>query len=328
MKEFDIIDNYFYKLIAKEEALNLQDDCAVFKGLKQIIINVDSIIENEHFFSSDSASSIATKLLNVNLSDIASMGATPKYWTMAISIPRVRLVNEAWLKEFCDTLQIIQNKHNFYLISGDTTFTSGVLTITANVFAEVENYKSVLKKSTIQENDILCVSGFIGDSYWGLQLLKGTESISLSSDTDRKYLIQKYKYPEAKIELGKILIDYANSCTDISDGLWADIEKMCRFSQVLGVIDAKSIPISNAVKNISNIDDKEKIIRSICGGDDYELVFSISKEKLSELQDILSKEGIFVKQIGYATKIKQENKYIQFFMDNEEIHTKKTGYNY
>jgi thiamine-monophosphate kinase len=336
VKEFDIIDNYFYKLVAKEEALNLQDDCAVFKSQKQIIVNVDSIIENEHFFSTDPASSIAHKLLNVNLSDIASMGAKPKYWTMAISIPRDRLVNEKWLFEFCNTLQSIQKEHNFYLISGDTTFSNGSLIITANVFGEVAINKNVLKKSTAQQGDILCVSGFIGDSYWGLKLLKdkykNTKNVSLSGIQDVDYLIHKYQYPEARISLGNILIDYANACTDISDGLWADVEKMCRFSKVLGIIDINSIPISKSVKNISNIEEKEKIINSICGGDDYELVFSISKEKLVELQSLISEKNIFIKQIGYVKALEKtignNNKYIQFFDGINEIYTKKTGYNY
>ncbi len=333
MKEFEIIDNYFYKLISKKEALDLRDDCAVFCNSKQIVVNVDTIIENEHFLSQDPASSIAYKLLNVNLSDISAMGATPKYWTMAISIPSNRLVNDIWMKDFCDTLKEIQDKHNFHLISGDTTFSkNGMLTITANVFGEVDKNVEVLKKSSAKEGDIICISGFIGDSYWGLQVLQdkynGTENIILHNQEDKNYLIKRYQYPEARIKLGETLLNYASSCTDISDGLWADIEKMCRFSNCLGVIDANFVPLSNAVKNIKNIDDEDKLIQSICGGDDYELAFCVSKDKFMNLQKKLSEKNIFLKKIGYITKIKQSGKHVIFLKDNKEIYTRKTGYNY
>lgn len=334
LKEFEIINNYFAKLVSKKESLNLQDDCAVFSSSKQMVLNVDAIIEEEHFFSNDPASSIASKLLNVNLSDIASMGATPKYWSMSISIPRNRLVTNSWLEEFCNTLQEIQNQYNFYLIAGDTTFTSkGMLTITANVFAEIDQGIDVLKKSTAKDGDVLCVSGSIGDSYWGLQVLKDkynkTNNIDLSKESDKEYLINRYHYPKARVELGQILLNYANSCTDISDGLWIDAEKMCQFSGVLGVINIEDVPISQAIKNIKNITEEEKQIQAITGGEDYELVFSISQNKLEDLQKELSKKGFFIKEIGFIQKLESNsNKNLIVIKNGVEVYSNKKGYSH
>ncbi|MCL2566892.1 MAG: thiamine-phosphate kinase [Alphaproteobacteria bacterium] len=331
MNEFDIIEKYFMPLAAKagKESLNLRDDCAIITSNNQIVINVDSIIEGEHFFTADPPSSIAHKLLHVNLSDIAAMGASPKYWTLAISIPKNRFINEKWLKEFCYTLENIQNQHNFYLISGDTTFSASNLILTANIFAEIPKLQAPLKKSTAQVGDAICVSGYIGDGYWGLQMrrddIKNQNNFHISID-DKSYLINRYLYPQARLELGQMLITAANSATDISDGLWADLEKLCKYSGVLGVINAGYVPLSAAVQNIS---DRDKIIKSITGGDDYELAFTINESKLADLKKQLTVNNITIPitKIGYVEKAAEQD-YIKFFHNDVLLQTSHKGYNY
>jgi thiamine-monophosphate kinase len=188
MQEFDLIYKYFYSLVAKSESLNLLDDCAVLSSFKneKIIINVDTIVENRHFFSykskKSSAKSIANKLLGVNLSDLASMGAKPKYWTMSIALPSEYSNDIDWIKEFVKELKKIQKKYNFYLIGGDTT-SSDSLVLTANIFGTSAN-KNILKQSNAKENDLICVSNNIGDSYWGLQLLNNNTEIQFLSKKD------------------------------------------------------------------------------------------------------------------------------------------------
>ncbi|MDR2008585.1 MAG: thiamine-phosphate kinase [Alphaproteobacteria bacterium] len=321
MNEFKIIEKYFMPLarMAQQESLGLKDDCAIIQSENQIVINVDSIIEGEHFFATDPAASVAHKLLNVNLSDIAAMGATPKYWTLAISIPRESIVNEDWLKEFCNRLEKIQNQHKFYLISGDTTF-GKQLTLTANIFAEIQPSQTPLRKSTAQMGDIICVSGCIGDSYWGLQLLLG---LPLNiSQADKTYLINKYHYPQARLELGQLLINYANSATDISDGLWLDVEKLCKYSGICGVINVENVPLSAAVRNITA---EDKVIKSLTGGDDYELVFTISENKLEELQK--KNFATPITKIGYV-KHTTTNQHVEFYNNGVLLHTNHKGYNY
>ncbi|MDR0483651.1 MAG: thiamine-phosphate kinase [Alphaproteobacteria bacterium] len=327
MNEFKIIEKYFAPLTkqATTESLGLKDDCAVITSQNQIIINVDSIIEGEHFFPQDPPSSIAHKLLNVNLSDIASMGATPKYWTLAITLPRNSFINELWLQEFTNTLAKIQQQYNFYLISGDTTFSNHSLMLSANIFGEIPKNITPLKKSTAQIGDIICVSGSIGDGYWGLQMRQSevnNQALNIHiSPEDKKYLINRYLYPQARINLGKLLLNKASACTDISDGLWADIEKLCKYSTVHGVINVEDIPLSQAVHNITI---EDKTIKSITGGDDYELAFCISEENFAELKNI----DILITKIGYIKEIDNTNHHISLFHNGNLLHTSKKGYNY
>ena len=336
MKEFDLIYKYFATLIAKNESLNLLDDCAVVSTFnnEKIIVNVDTIVENKHFFSynskKSSAKSIANKLLGVNLSDLASMGAIPKYWTMAISLPSEYYNDIYWIEEFVKELKKIQKKYNFYLIGGDTT-SSDVLVLTANLFGMPSNNK-ILKQKNAKENDIICVSNTIGDSYWGLQVLNNNKDIQFLSKQDKNYLINRYNYINPQVKLGCILVDFANSATDISDGLLKDLEKIAINSNLLADIDVSLIPISLPVKKIHK-KINNSFLESISGGDDYELIFSITKNNLMKLkkylvENKLSKKihiteiGIFKKKLNNVNLIvKHNNKIINDIVKKGFVHS-------
>ncbi len=334
LKEFDIIYNHFHKLVSKKESLNLQDDCAIITSNKQIVINVDTIVEEEHFFSEDPAKSIAHKLIAVNLSDIASMGAIPKYWSLAITIPKNRLVNLLWIENFCAKIAELQDQYQFFLIAGDTTFTEGKLTLSANFFAEVAKNKIPLQKTKATPGDLLCIAGYIGDSFWGLELLKhqynkGGQSFKFLAQKDKNYLIEKYQYPDIYTNLGITLLDFANSATDISDGFWSDMEKLCKFSSVVGRIDLSEMIFSPVVNKIINKYGDKAILQSICAGDDYVLAFSITKEKLAELKKILDKK-YFIQEIGVVISAAlNTDEFLEVYHNNHKItNIKIKGYNY
>ncbi|MFL1781028.1 Thiamine-monophosphate kinase [Candidatus Hepatincolaceae symbiont of Richtersius coronifer] len=319
LSEFTIINDYFYKLAKKKEALDLKDDAAVFNlPNQQTVITVDSIIEGRHFFPQDEPASVANKILGRNLSDLAAMGCKPKYWTLAINFPTNSSLNPQWLQCFCKSIAKLQKKYNFYLIGGDTTFSHAPLMLTVNAIGSLNNFDTPLKKSGAQIGDIICVSGFIGDSYWGLKILQKIYLPKVDLDKEDKYnfldnlslkakdyLINKYKYIYPQVELGQLLLRYANACTDLSDGLWSDLEKLCKFSCKVGVIEINLLKFSPYVQAIFNKNlkyKKEFLIQSLTGGDDYQLAFTVPKEKIASLREAVKDRGIFIQEIGIIIK--------------------------
>ena len=161
MKEFDLIRDYFTWVIKDPSVeLGVGDDAALFslKQGYQLVATTDTLIEGVHFSASTSAKDIAHKSLVVNLSDIAAMGAKPKYFTLAITLPKI---DQSWLKEFSDSLRQLSMHYNVSLIGGDTT--KGPINITINMIGIVENSKA-LKRSGARPGDGVYVSGTIGDA--------------------------------------------------------------------------------------------------------------------------------------------------------------------
>ncbi len=332
MGEFDLINKFFLRLAKKKEALGLKDDCAVFKAPnKKIIVNTDTCIQGRHFFDEDEPKSVAHKLLETNLSDIAAMGAQAKFWTMSLSLPNDPKYNDDWFEEFSNALDKIQTCSDCYLIGGDTTATDGPLTLSATVIGFVDINQKPLRKTTAQEGDAICVSGYIGDAYFGFKVLeeeyKGVVSTlpPLLSE-HKRYFINRYKFPKGRLRLGEILIQYANSCTDVSDGLWADLEKLCINSNKRGVLKLNNMAFSHAsnylftkVKNPENY-----MIDAITGGGDYELVFTISKNKLDVLKTRLKDTRIFIQEIGEITTAKEPG--LDIIYKNKVLSVKQKGF--
>lgn len=320
LKEFEIIDKYFKKLATSACALGLSDDCAIMEESEPLVINTDTLIENGHFFSKDGAESVATKILAVNLSDLAAMGAIPKYWLLNLSISQ-QFAQNSWLEPFSKKLLKLQNMYNISLIGGDTTFTKGPMVISVTLLGTLTNSKKSLQKTTALPNQLIYVSNYIGDAYFGYKILYGKYNLQqdLYKNLSRKqkdYLVSQYKYPTPQIALGQILIKYASACTDVSDGLVKDLEKLCQLSGVSSVISLQDVynnvfsdsvlAIMQQSKNI-----KETIIQGITGGDDYQLVFCVPKNKAHILEEEVAKEGIKIHKIGETTTKKQLPLYIK-----------------
>ncbi|UQY80276.1 Thiamine-monophosphate kinase [Candidatus Hepatincola sp. Av] len=324
LKEFEIINTYFTKLATNDYALGLTDDCAFIADSKTLVISTDTLIENGHFFSKDEPESIATKVLAVNLSDTAAMGAIPKYWLLNLSINQ-HFANPNWLKRFSEKLLELQSIYNISLIGGDTTFTKGPMVISVTLLGEIANNK-VLKKTTALANQVIYVSNNIGDAHFGYKILYDKYNLQQNlykelTIKQKDYLVSQYKYPTPQITLGQILIKYASSCTDVSDGLVADLEKLCQLSGVSGIIYLQSIyenifsdSLKTILKKSNNI--QEIIIQAITGGDDYQLVFCIPKNKAQMLETEVAKAGIRIHKIGETTVKKQLPLYITDLLGN------------
>lgn len=290
MREFNWIEHYFLPLTnGQSSALNLKDDAALLRieNGYELVITTDTLNEQIHFLTDTPAHLIAQKALAVNLSDIAAMGAKPLAYSLALSLPQH--TNDAWLKDFCDGLQIIQSAHDCYLLGGDTTRTNGPLSLSITAYATVRQGAALTRNSAIA-GDTLYVTGTIGDAYLGLH--------ALQHGHDAPELIARYHTPTPRLDAAEQLAGKASACMDVSDGLVQDCGHLARCSGVAAKIDATAIPLSDAARRYiekHNIEIRELIT----GGDDYELLFSsnieINTNLATAIGQLSSGSGVVVK---------------------------------
>ena len=270
--EFSRIANVFAPLAkGYPGAFGLSDDAAVMQlsAGYELVVTTDTLIAGVHFLTDDEPGSIAAKLLRVNLSDLAAMGARPIGYTLNIALPSA--IGDQWLEAFAAGLASDQTEFSVTLIGGDSVTTSGPIALTLTAFGDVV-CGAALRRSGAKAEDIIYVSGTIGDGAIGLAVAAGgLESLSAR---DRDYLRQRYMRPEPRVALGQKLCDVAHAAIDVSDGFVADLGHIAECSNVSIEVDAEKIPLSDAVR--AALDQKVASIESVLtGGDDYELAVSV-----------------------------------------------------
>ena len=290
MGEFDLIKRYFLrKSLQNDVILSVGDDCAItsIPTGYQLAITTDTLVEGTHFLPSISPADLAYKSVAVNLSDLAAMGATPAWVSLALTLPEIK---EEWLAEFSQSLFAILDRYGVSLIGGDTTKGSLSITLTAQGFLP-EN--KGLFRHQAKVDDWIFVSGFLGDSAAGLDLLLQNRKIENESD---RYLIQRHLRPTPRVELGLALRSFSCCALDISDGLLADLEHILERSQVGAEIYLENLPLSRHLCTQYEQTQAEKF--ALTGGEDYELCFTVSEEKREEMEQVLRSQGIKVTCIG------------------------------
>jgi len=302
-KEFDLIRCLFAPLAAhRPEALGLLDDAAIIEpdSGQGIAITTDCLVAGVHFFASDPPDSIAARSLRVNLSDLAAMGAVPDSYTLAIAIPEN--CDNAWLRAFADQLRRDQEQYEIDLIGGDTVSTPGPLTITITALGRLPVGQGVRRSSAVVGDDIY-VSGTIGDACLGLSALqKGGDEFD---QTTAEYLIDRFRFPSPRTQLGPQLLGKASAMADVSDGLIADLGHICSASGVGADIRLDQIPISDDARRVTG-GKQESIMALLGGGDDYELVFTASRDIRSEVQAVGEKCQVAITRIGHICEAKSE----------------------
>ncbi len=285
MNEFSLIEKYFNWSDLNSAHLGVGDDCAVIdiESRYQLVTSVDTLIAGVHFPLNTSAADIAYKALAVNLSDLAAMGAKPKYFTLALTLPSVE---EDWLSEFSAELKKLSTKFNISLIGGDTT--KGSLSITINVIGEVDKGRALLR-STAKVGDSIFVSNTIGDAAYAWRQIESGKNPS-------KDTLRQLNRPNPQIFLGQKLVNIANACIDISDGLEQDLSHILTKSKVGASIDLASIPLSNEVE--AYIESSSDWCLVIAGGDDYELCFTVPDENIELLNALQDESGFKITRIG------------------------------
>ena len=290
MGEFDLIKRYFSrKSLQNGVILSVGDDCAItsIPSGYQLAITTDTLVEGTHFLPSISPADLAYKSVAVNLSDLAAMGATPTWMSLALTLPEIK---EEWLAEFSQSLFAILDRYGVSLIGGDTTKGSLSITLTAQGFLP-ENQG--LFRHQAKVGDWIFVSGFLGDSAAGLDLLLQNRKIENESD---RYFIQRHLNPTPRVELGLALRSFSCCALDVSDGLLADLEHILERSQVGAEIYLENLPLSHHLCTQYEQTQAEKF--ALTGGEDYELCFTVSEEKREEMEQVLRLQGIKVTCIG------------------------------
>ena len=301
--EFDIIRRYF-KRTATQAVLGIGDDAALIKTTNntELAISTDTLVCGKHFFADADPYKLGYKSLAVNLSDMAAMGAKPRWVLLALTLPdNLAQNNKAWLSEFSAGFFALADSYQVELIGGDTT--SGPLNIGVQIIGEVEVGKA-LRRSGAKLDDDIWISGRLGDA--ALALNHELQQITLEPN-EIAYCLPALLTPTARIELGQHLIDLAHSAIDISDGLVADLGHILTASEKAAYINMTDIPCSPVLKKYLQ---QSLVMRCLlAGGDDYELCFTapkINRDKIKNLSaklavpltcigEILSGEGLIVK---------------------------------
>ncbi|PJD93400.1 MAG: thiamine-phosphate kinase [Legionella sp.] len=278
MNEFELIRTFFLKQKQRKDVqLGIGDDCALVSipfG-HQLAVSMDTLIEGVHFPQETSPFAIGYKALAVNLSDLAAMGATPAWFTLALTLPKA---DSAWLSAFSEGLFTLARQFDIQLIGGDTT--RGPLSITIQVHGFVPQGKAILR-SQAKPFDLIYVTHQIGDA--GLALLHMQKKIKLRSDVFDKVAL-RLNQPFPRVREGLLLREMASSMIDISDGLLADLTHLLEQSKVGALVDVNSLPLSSELKQSMSIADA--VVLALTAGDDYELCFTLPVDKQKALEQL------------------------------------------
>lgn len=275
MNEFEMIDRYFLPLTGGNDAAGgLRDDAAVFSlpDGYELVVTSDTLNENVHFMVGDMPENVARKALRVNLSDLAAMGAKPLCYQLNIAFPK--RPDDAWLSKFSKALQEDNKTYNVFCSGGDTTSIKGdFLSISITAMGCVPKGMAV-KRSGAQNGDHIVLSGNIGDAYLGLKVLQdGLDAQKYA------YAVSRYRVPTPIMGIENISQKYAHASADISDGFIADCIHIAKASGLRAELDINKIKFSKDVQLAleEGIVTREELL---VGGDDYELILSVSSEKL------------------------------------------------
>ncbi|MDD5753821.1 MAG: thiamine-phosphate kinase [Methylococcales bacterium] len=291
LSEFSLIDQFFKECTSKndETLLGIGDDCALLSIPKgyELAITTDTMVEGVHFFTDVNPAQLGHKLLAVNLSDLAAMGAKPLAVTLALTLPRV---DETWLSEFSAGFSKLARRYSVDLIGGDTT--KGALTLTVQAMGLVPSGQA-LKRFTAQVGDLIYMTGMLGDAGLGLKIKQGYEC-------NAEKAAERFHEPMPRVETGLALRGCASACIDISDGLVSDLGHILRQSGVGACLDFDNLPLSDDVRTyIENTDDE---FMPLIAGDDYELCFTVPPQFVHRVPENCTAIGIIEKQTGLRLK--------------------------
>ena len=287
--EFDLIRRHFTRP-TPGAVLGVGDDAALLALTpgRQLAVSTDMLVSGQHFFSDTDPEALGHKALAVNLSDLAAMGARPRWATLALALPEI---DEVWLSAFARGLYALADAHGVELIGGDTT--RGPLNICITVLGEFEPGQA-LRRDAAQPGDDIWVSGELGGAALALRHLRG----ELDLGEHAAPCLGRLQRPQPRVELGLRLSGLAHAAIDLSDGLLADLGHILERSGVGAVIDQASIPVAGAFADFPPYFEA----CALAGGDDYELCFTATPECADALRQAALECGVAVTRIGRITE--------------------------
>ena len=315
MHEFHLINKYFSKLSNKNKgSLNLNDD-VFFDKSKSLVVSVDTYVEGIHFINFKKPDLVIKKIIRSSISDIICKGVEPKYYFISGSGNK-KSFSLSNLKKISKSLNEEQNKYNIFLCGGDTVFSNKLsFTVTSIGFS-----KKIIFRNNAKLNDDIYVTGNLGDSFVGLNILKKKIHINNSLN---KYFESKYYQPNIHLGLSKKLLTFANTSIDISDGLITDLEKLINKQKLSYKLDLISVPISTNFKKLL-IQKKLNKISYISKGDDYQILFTANSSKSRIINKTAKSLGIKISKIGKICSNLQKSQVID--QKGNKIALKDKGY--
>ena len=275
--EFELIRRFFKRPPLRFDVVEgIGDDCALLRPQagKCLAMTMDTLVEGIHFLRGTNPENLGHKSLAVNLSDLAAMGATPTWVALALTIPES---DENWLTAFANGFRSLADFYGVELVGGDTT--RGPLSITVQAMGVVDEVGS-LKRSAARWGDGIYLTGDLGLAGLGLKILLGKTSKKSPE------AIAKLERPQPRVNAGMSLAGFANACIDVSDGLAADLSHILNASGVGATLDWIALPLPSAVRQyIESEGDEWMPLRA---GDDYELCFTVSREREDELPGLMA----------------------------------------
>jgi thiamine-monophosphate kinase len=317
MNEFDLIAKIKQRQSTQTSSTDIElgigDDAALltFPAGHQLVVSTDTLNVGVHFPDDTSAADIGYKSIAVNLSDMAAMGAIPRWATLSLSLPQI---NENWIDSFLDGFFELANEHQVNLIGGDTT--RGPLSISITIMGLVESGKA-LRRDRAQVGDDIWVTGTLGDAAGALQQWKaqGLQSAKLRYRLDR---------PTPRVDIARAIAPFANAAIDLSDGLLADLGHIATLSHVGADIDVCRLPTSK-VLNDHYPDDAQRWPLQLSGGDDYELCFTAPASNAWEIEQALSSFDCSATVIG---RIVSGSDIRVLDLNSESLNLQQVGYDH
>jgi thiamine-monophosphate kinase len=324
--EFGFIQRFAtkYDSLIKQGDMGIGDDCAVLSisDTENHVITTDLLVEDVHFLKSEiSARELGHKSLAVNLSDIAAMGAQPLYSFLSIGIPKDTPIE--FLDAFMEGYHQLSEKYGVPLMGGDTTKSPDKLVINVAVVGHCKKEETHLR-SMAKANDIICVTGTLGDSGAGLKVMLD----QLERNEINNRLIKRHHCPEPRIEEGRWLAQQAgvHAMMDISDGISSDLKHILKASDKAAAIQTDILPISLDMNQQASVYKWNRIELAAAGGEDYELLVTIQGDKY----DAISQQFLqaFNKPLHPIGRITEGEPSISWFNESEEIHPDKVGFDH
>jgi thiamine-monophosphate kinase len=276
-------------------ALDLTDDAAVFAPPpgRDLVVTTDAMVEGVHYLPDDPPGDVAAKLLRVNLSDLAAMGADPLAYTLTTALPQS--VDDGWLAAFAAGLAADQVRFGIALMGGDSVSVPGVPVLSVTAVGTVPAGRAV-RRGGARAGDAIAVTGTIGDAAFGLAVRLGRLVVP---DDDARTLLERLRRPVPRTAFAAALREGATAAADVSDGLVADAGHLARASGLAIEVDAAAVPLSAAVRRLVAAD-PGRIVDAITGGDDYELVLAATPAAVPALAAAARAAGFGLTVIGRA----------------------------
>ncbi len=287
--EFELIRRFFTHR-TRHSVLGVGDDAALVRVRPgaELVVSADMLVQGRHFLRGADPYWLGHKALAVNLSDLAAMGAAPRWATLALALPAA---NMDWIRQFSRGLMALARRHRVDLIGGDTT--RGPLNICVQIMGEVQR-GTALRRDGARAGDDIWVSGTLGDAALALAVLQRRLRLA---PAELARCAARLHRPQPRVVLGMALRGIARSAIDVSDGLLGDLGHILERSGVAAEIELAALPASRTLRR--HLDRVAGVRALLAGGDDYELCFTAPARLRQQVAGVGRRTGVAVTRIGH-----------------------------